>query len=75
MYWSASAGAIHGLKTYLKNNQAMAAIENGFTSQFTNSVTNRPSGRRPTLRIDPKSTFIIIGVIISQMRIAIGTLI
>ena len=53
----------------------MTAIENGFTSQFTNSVTNRPRGRRPTLRIDPKSTFIIIGVIISQMRIAIGTLI
>ena len=32
-------------------------------------------GRRPTLRIDPKSTLIIIGVIISQMRLAIGTLI
>jgi hypothetical protein len=45
------------------------------TSQFTNSVTNSPLGRRPTLRIDPKSTFIIIGVIISQMRMAIGMLI
>ena len=75
MYWSASAGEIQRLNTYRKNNQAIAAIENGFTSQFTNSVTNRPRGRRPTLRIDPKSTFIIIGVIISQMRIAIGTLI
>ena len=53
----------------------MSAIENGFTSQFTNSVTNRPRGRRPTCRIAPKSTFIIIGVIISQMRMAIGMLI
>src|SRR5688572_28602675 len=75
MYWSASADEIQGLKTDRKNNHAVAAIENGFTSQFTNSVTNRPRGLRPTSRIDPKSTFIIIGVIISQMRIAIGTLI
>src|SRR5512139_2658436 len=75
MYWSASPGEIHGLNTYRKKAHAIAAIENGFTSQFTNSVTNSPRGRRPTLRIDPKSTFIIIGVIISQMRIAIGTLI
>ena len=29
----------------------------------------------PTLRMDAKSTFIIIGVIISQIRTAIGTLI
>ena len=50
-------------------------MENGFTSQFTASVTASPAGRRPTLRMDVKSTFIIMGVIISQIRIAIGTLI
>jgi hypothetical protein len=58
-----------------KKNQANSAIENGFTSQFTKSVTNRPRGRRPRREWRAKSTFIIIGVIISQMRTAIGTLI
>ena len=43
-------------------------MENGFTSQFTTSVTARPAGLRPTLRMAPKSTFIIMGVIISQIR-------
>jgi hypothetical protein len=37
------------------------AIENGFTSQFTKTVTNRPVGRRPTPRIDGRSIFSIIG--------------
>jgi hypothetical protein len=50
-------------------------MENGLTSQLTNSVTINPAGFRPTLRIAPKFTFIIMGVIISQIRIAIGTLI
>ena len=53
----------------------MSAIENGFTSQFTNSVTSSPRGRLPTLRMEVKSTFIIIGMIISQISTAIGTLI
>ena len=75
MYWSASAVEIQGLNRTRKKTHAMSAIENGLTSQFTNSVTSRPRGRRPTLRIAPKSTFIIIGVIISQMRTAIGMLI
>ena len=50
-------------------------MENGFTSQFTNSVTISPRGLLPTLRMEAKSTFIIIGMIISQIRTAIGTLI
>ena len=74
MYWSASAGSIHASNRCLKNSQASSAIENGFTSQLTNSVTSRPRGRFPTSRMAPKSTFIIIGTIISQMRTAIGTL-
>ena len=49
-------------------------MENGLTIQLTNSVMRSPRGRRPTFRIEPKSTFIIIGVIISQMSTAIGTL-
>ena len=50
-------------------------MEKGFTSQLTNSVTSSPVGRRPTFFTDEKSTFIIIGVIISQMRTAMGALI
>src|SRR3990170_3928019 len=50
-------------------------MENGFTSQLTKSVTRSPRGLRPTFRIAAKSTFIIIGVIISQMSTAMGTLI
>ena len=50
-------------------------MENGFTSQFTISVTTRPAGFLPTLRMAVKSTFIIMGVIMSQMRTAMGALI
>ncbi len=50
-------------------------MENGFTSQFTKRVMKRPRGRRPTWRMAPKSTFIIMGVIISQIRMAMGMLI
>ncbi len=39
-------------------------MENGFITQFTSSVTSRPAGFRLTLRMDEKSTFIIMGVII-----------
>ena len=53
----------------------MSAMENGLTSQFTTSVTARPAGRLPTSRIAEKSTFIIIGMIMSQIRTAIGRLI
>jgi hypothetical protein len=53
----------------------MNAIENGFTSQFTKSVTSSPRGFLPTFRIDAKSTFIIIGTIMSQINTAIGMLI
>ena len=49
-------------------------MENGLTSQFTNSVTSSPRGLRATLRIAPKSTFIIMGTIISQISTAMGTL-
>jgi hypothetical protein len=50
-------------------------MENGFTSQFTMSVTTSPAGFLPTLRMAVKSTFIIMGVIMSQIRTAMGTLI
>ena len=50
-------------------------MEKGLTSQFTARVTARPAGLRPTFRMAVKSTFIIMGVIISQIRTAIGTLI
>ena len=43
MYWSASAGLIHGAKKCRKKSQAIKAIENGFTSQFTNSVIKQPA--------------------------------
>jgi len=36
-------------------------MENGFTSQFTMSVTTSPAGFLPTLRMAVKSTFIIMG--------------
>ena len=75
MYWPASAVGIQAANTCRKNSQAMNAIENGFTSQLTKSVTNRPRGRLPTCRMEAKSTFIIIGTIISQIRTAIGMLI
>jgi len=75
MYWSASAGVIQALKRNRKNSHAIRAIENGFTSQFTNSVTSRPRGLWPTFRMAAKSTFIIMGTIISQMSTAIGMLI
>src|ERR1051326_7502104 len=39
MYWSASAGPMNARNMTRKNNQASSAIENGFMSQFTTSVT------------------------------------
>ena len=72
MYWSASAARDPRAKTRRKKSQARNAIEKGFTSQLTASVTARPAGLRPTLRMEAKSTFIIIGVIISQISTAIG---
>ena len=49
-------------------------MEKGFTSQLTSNVTSNPRGRAPTFRIAAKSTFIIIGMIISQISTAIGRL-
>src|SRR6185295_5504903 len=74
IYWSASPGVTQAEKTYRKNNHAKKAIENGFTSQLITKVTARPFGRLPTLRTDAKSTFIIIGMIISQIKTAMGKL-
>ncbi len=54
-YWSASSGPIHAANTCLKKNQPRSAIEKGFTSQFTNSVTTKPAGSLPTPRIAAKS--------------------
>ena len=62
-------------KTMRKRAQASNAMEKGLTIQLTSRVTSRPAGRRPTFFTDEKSTFIIMGVIISQMRMAMGTLI
>ena len=45
----------------------------GFTSQLTNNVTARPRGLAKTPRSPPKSIFSIMGKIMSQMRMAIGT--
>lgn len=39
----------------------MAAIENGLTSQLTNSVTRIPFGRSRTATMLPKSILSIIG--------------
>ena len=62
------------LKTWRKNTHEIRAIENGLTSQFTKRVTASPRGFLPTSRMAPKSTLIIIGMIMSQIRTAIGTL-
>ena len=61
MYCPASSGPIHGEKTCRKKSQPKKAIEKGFTSQLTKSVTKRPRGFRPTPAIDFKSIFSIIG--------------
>ena len=46
-------------------NAPRAAIENGFTAQFTKRVTPIPRQCWPTWRMAPKSTFMSIGMIIS----------
>src|ERR1022692_2919124 len=75
IYWPASPGLMKAENTTRKNSHANNAMENGFTSQFTTNVTNRPAGRLRTFRMLVKSTFIIMGVIMSQIRTAMGTLI
>src|SRR5687767_10286902 len=74
IYWSASEDVIQGEKTNRKNNQAKNAIENGLTSQLIKRVMKSPRGRRLTLRSEDKSTFIIMGIIMSQIKTAIGKL-
>ncbi len=61
MYWSATAGGMSPEKTCLKKSQPRKAIENGLTSQFTKSVTQRPFGffRTPAMLV--KSILSIIG--------------
>jgi hypothetical protein len=49
-------------------------MEKGFTTQLTKSVTSNPRGFCPTSRMAPKSTFIIMGTIMSQISTAIGIL-
>ncbi len=56
------------------NSQPSSAIENGFTAQFTNSVTPIPRQCRRTSPSAAKSTFISIGMIISQISTATGRL-
>ena len=54
---------------------AKNAIEKGFTTQFTKRVIKSPPGRCPTCRKAVRSTFIIIGTIMSQISTAMGKLI
>ena len=56
------------------NSQPSSAIENGFTAQFTNKVTPMPRQWRRTSASAPKSIFISIGMIISQISTATGRL-
>ena len=49
-------------------------MEKGFTAQFTNRVTPMPRQWRPTWPSARKSTFISMGVIISQISPATGRL-
>ena len=58
-----------------KNSQARNVMERGLTIQLTKSVTIKPRRWGPSFRMEPKSTFIIIGIIINQTRTAMGTLI
>jgi len=58
-----------------KNSQANTAIENGLTAQFTNKVISSPAGLVPIRAIEARSTRIIMGTIIIQIKLAIGTLI
>ena len=48
MYRSDSAGVIHEAKTTRENSYAKNAVENGLTTQLTNSVMTSPIGRTPT---------------------------
>jgi len=63
--WSASAGLIRAEKMPRKKSHPMSAIEKGVTSQFTNRVTSKLRGWRPAVRMEAKSPFIIMGVLIS----------
>src|SRR5678815_4604914 len=75
MYWSASEGEIHDENRCRKKSQARNAIEKGFTTQLTKRVISNPFGFLPTFRTEAKSTLIIMGMIMSQIRMAMGTLI
>ena len=54
--------------------QPSSAIENGFTAQFTNSVTPMPRQWRRTSWSAPKSIFMSIGMIMTQMSSPTGML-
>ena len=56
------------------NSQPRKAIENGLTSQFTNNVTPMPRTCCRTSCSAPKSTFISIGMIITQISTPTGRL-
>jgi hypothetical protein len=72
---ASSAVIVTGANTTPKKAQAKSAMEKGFTTQLMKSVTSKPAGRLPTFRTEEKSTFIIMGVIMSQISTAMGTLI
>ena len=56
------------------NSQPRKAIENGLTSQFTNSVTPMPRTCCFISAMAPKSTLTSIGMIITQMSSPTGRL-
>ena len=56
-----------GANRWRMNSQASSAIENGLTTQLTNSVTPMPRKCCRTSCSAPKSTFSSIGMIITQM--------
>jgi hypothetical protein len=66
-------GSDPGKKTCRTKRQAINAIENRLTIQLTKRVMSTPLGLRPAFRIAVKSTFIIIGTIMSQMSTAMGS--
>jgi hypothetical protein len=73
MYWSASAGLM-----VCEEEPEETASQQRYREGLDDPVDQqceRSAGLRPTLRTEEKSTFIIIGVIMSQISTAIGTLI
>ena len=68
-------GLMKAAKTKRKNDPRQQRHREGFHHPVDEQRDQQPGGSPPTLRTEEKSTFIIIGVIMSQIRTAIGALI